>query len=175
MAERPITLVELVGAIFRGYHNELALDEKRGLNDPVKFRFGGWDDPGSEYIATLSFDVLEGNDDVPTRREKGFIGLLLDPDPCIDLFLQRTKETTEDRDMVRIARFSASGVEFFVPVAGLGGGSDGRFYTTHQGRRLCFNPQADPASLGAIVVYDTMGTTDESQWKPIGIHQPQLF
>ena len=125
MADRPTTLHQLADAVFRAYLGELALDERRGRNDPVKLRFGGWDDPGSEYVATLSFDVLEGDEDVPVRREQGYIGFLLDPDPCIDLFLQQRAGESEDRTMVRVARFSAARIELLVPVAGFAAASGG--------------------------------------------------
>ena len=57
-----------------------------------------------------------------------------------------------------------------------GGGvpaSNGRFFATFEGRRLCFQPQADPASLGKIIIYDT--TADPTKWVAIGALEPRLF
>lgn len=115
MAETPRLIFELSGAYFRGYRNELALDEKSGENDPVAFRFGGRDDgvPGQEYVAKISFDILEGPENSPTRREKGFIGLKFDPNPIIDFWFQPTIEHTEDATIKPTMSLSARGIELF--------------------------------------------------------------
>lgn len=80
----------------------------------------------------------------------------------------------EDRDYLTVMEFTSNGVVFRVPVSAPnlgGGGESARFFANYPGTRLCFQPQADPASLGNIVVYDTKNTADESQWVAIGYHK----
>lgn len=159
------TLFDLAGAIVRAYHNELAIDERRGLNDPVALRFGGWDDPGHEYVAKISFDLLQGDEADPVRKEQGFIGLLFDPDPCLDLFLQATFGEHEDATMTRVARFSAKGIELLAPMLGMTAptlGRPTRFYSDDG--RYCFNVQGDEG--GKIVQYRVTGL-DETQWEAV--------
>jgi hypothetical protein len=77
-----------------------------------------------------------------------------------------------DNDYQTVMEATSEGIEFKVPVKGMSGGdSSGRFFTSWQDRHRCFQAQADPASDGNLVVYDTKGTSDESQWVAIGYHK----
>lgn len=174
-------LHELYHAFLRGYTNELAFDQKgeQGhptFDDPVKLRFGAWrpaDGRPSYYIAAISMDVLEGDGIEPTRKEKGFIALKLDPDPMIEIFLQRRADTTEDRDMIRVFSISEDFAQFHVPVQGLIAVAPHttRFYSDDG--RYCFNVQGDEG--GKIVQYDTRGSADERQWQAIGEFRATKF
>ena len=66
----------------------------------------------------MTADVLQGDPDDPARREKVIIALKIDPHPMVEIFCQRSADTTEDEDMRRVVAFSAAGVEFFAPVRG---------------------------------------------------------
>jgi hypothetical protein len=165
----PTTLADLPAAIFRAYWNELSLDERQGANDPVKIRFGAWRGPGTHYLGALTADVLEGDPDDPHRLEKIIFAMKIEPQPTVEIFCQRTADTTQDEDMRRVAAFSASGVEFFVPVGGLPGSSPGgssRFFSPNG--RWCWNYQDD----GHVVQYDTWDDRgvpypSEAQWQPV--------
>jgi hypothetical protein len=135
-------IVEAAHAWFSRYTNEFAFDQKadeQGMAtmwDPIKLRFGAWAPPeGTEqviggrlrhrvtlqnghpcfYVAAIGFDVLvTDSGPVIKRYEKGFWCLKMDPEPVIELYLQRTPETTEDADMELVLRFSAAkGMEFW--------------------------------------------------------------
>ena len=120
----PSIIAELPEAVLRGYTNELALDQI-GVNqqpgdpttprwdDPVKIRLGGYTpaDRNSFYCGAVGFDVLDGDKDDPRRLEKGFLAFKMDPEPCIEIYLQRTAETTEDADMLCILRITSAGLE----------------------------------------------------------------
>jgi hypothetical protein len=165
----PTIIANLTAAIFRAYWNELALDERQGANDPVKIRFGAWRNLGTGYLGALTADVLQGDPDDPTRREKVIIALKIDPHPMVEIFCQRTADTTEDDDMRRVVAFSAAGVEFFAPVRGLPGTSPGgssRFFSPNG--RWCWNFQED----GHEVQYDTWDERgvpypSEAQWQAV--------
>lgn len=169
-------IADLYHALVRGYTNEVSIDQKEApdgsstFDDPVKLRFGAYrpaDGRRSFYLGAISMDVLEADGPEPRRREKGFIALKLDPDPVIELFLQKRADTTEDRDMVRVLSISENYCEFYVPVRGLPTVAPSRvtrFYSDDG--RYCFNVQGDLG--GHIVQYDTNGTADEAQWTAVG-------
>jgi hypothetical protein len=81
----------------------------------------------------------------------------------------------DDADYQTIMEATSAGIEFKVPVSApnLGGGATGggRFFSSHENTHLCFQAQADPASRGNLVVYDTKGSADESKWVAIGYHK----
>ena len=79
-----------------------------------------------------------------------------------------------DADYQTVMEATSNRVEFKVPVTApnlSGGSAGGRFFASHGSTHLCFQAQADPASRGNLVVYDTKGTSDESQWVAIGYHR----
>lgn len=172
-------LHELPHALLRGYTNELAFDQKPNpdgdgptFDDPVKLRFGAFrpvDGRPGFYVAAISMDVLAGDDRDPTRLEKGFLALKMDPEPCLEVYMQKRADTVEDRDMVCVMRISASGLELDPKHTGgisLRGvrvegrvdrmtSGDGRFVTVQQGD-------------GNFVTYDTtrgpVGTAAAAVW-----------
>lgn len=84
----------------------------------------------------------------------------------------------DDAHQITVMEWDSRKVEFKVPVSApnIGSGAtQGRFYSGE--RKFCFNVQDDPASgkAGRIVVYDTKGTTDESQWVAVGAIDPKVF
>ena len=150
--------------------NEQALDQKHPTfvppegRDTVKFRFGSW----AGMFGWISGDRLTGDERNPTRREK--VGIKLGETPVgdgglVEIHLQRPN-TTEDKDMVRVMTLTSYGIEFHVPVRGVVAAPPrvSRFYSDDG--RYCFNVQGDGG--GHIVQYDTNGTSDETQWMPVG-------
>lgn len=175
---------KLAHATLHAYTNEIALDQLEDGNtghpdfdDPVKFRFGAfrpWDNRPSYYIAAISMDVLghsatDNTPDQPFRIEIGFIALKLDPDPCIEIYLQTQAAYASDADMKCVLRISAKGLELDPKHAGgmsaRGFGAsgtpdkmvspDGRFVTQQQ-------------NDGNFVTYDTSVTPWKAVWSAWG-------
>lgn len=163
-------LEQLPHGTLRGYLNEIAFDQKdRTFDDPVKLRFGAFapvDGRPNFYIAAISLDVLEGDADNPTRREKGFIALRLDPDPTIEVYLQRTAQTTEDADMRCVLRLSSAGLESRVPLLTPAvqmtdrmQSADGRFVTIMQadGNFVTYDLSLGPLGAPEAAIWSAWG------------------
>ena len=175
MPDQHQEIADLPHARLVKYANEIALDQKCDpdgrptWDDPTKLRFGAYD-PGRPnfYLFALSGDVLQkDNPDAPRRLEKAFLGVKLDPDPTVEIYLQARADTTEDATMRRVFRLTPTGLELGVPILGTtapASGTASRFYSDD--RRYCFNVQGDEG--GKIVQYATHGTTDESRWTAVG-------
>ena len=149
------TLHDLPAATIRGYWNEVAIDEKAGAADPVKLRMGAWESVGTGYLGAISCDRLEGAVANPVRREKCLIAFKMDPIPTVEIYVQRTATSTEDRDMVRALRINAQGAEFGVPIRAIATGAtdrmispDGRFTTIQQGDGNFVTYDASLAPIG---------------------------
>ena len=173
-------IADLYHALVRGYTNEVSIDQKEApggsatFDDPVKLRFGAYrpaDGRRSFYLGAISMDVLEADGPEPRRREKGFIALKLDPDPVIEVFLQKRADTTEDRDMVLVFSVSEDYCEFHVPVRGLPTTAPSRVTRVYtDDGRYCYNFQGPSSGqpLGAGIKYDTHGSADGSTWTAVG-------
>ena len=167
MADPNLRLIaDLYHAILRGYTNEVALDQKSvdghpTFDDPLKLRFGAWppaDGRSGFYLGAIGADLLSGDPTNPTRHEKGFLALKLDPVPTIEIFLQRRADTTEDRDMIRVVTITASGVEWHVPVKGFSAPTGQAFLSSPNGKFVT-HQQDD----GNLVTYEV--TPDG--WVPV--------
>lgn len=117
--------IDLPWATLRFYDNEVALDQKQGKVDPVKFRFGAWQDG---YLGAISGDILTGDPDHPRRSEKCLIALKTDDDypdgqfgGRYEFFAQRPN-TDDDANMKKLAELTTNYVRFHVPIIGAGGG-----------------------------------------------------
>jgi hypothetical protein len=112
-------LAEMPGALLLTHWNEVSLLEKKAAHDPTKFRVGGWlPESGVGYLGALSFNSLFGGDGPgnTTQHEKIMVAFKVDPYPVTEFYFQRRADTTEDRDMVRALRLSATEAEFSVPI-----------------------------------------------------------
>ena len=140
------TIHDLPGAVFDAHRNELSLDEKVGEDDSVKFRLGGRL-TGSGYLGALSGDFLNGS----RREEKAFIAFKVDPEPCVEIWVQESASAYEDDTMRRVARFSQRGNEL-----GVGAGQPLRNELVSPAGRYRAVMQED----GNFVVYDTDPDSD---------------
>lgn len=142
-----MTIADLPGAVLDGHRNEVSLDEKVGENDAVKFRVGGRL-TGSGYLGAISGDFLNGS----RREEKAFIAFKVDPEPCVEIWVQERADTYEDATMRRVARFSQQGNE-------LGGGAGGSHLHSPNGRY-----HAVLQDDGNFVVYDSQPGFWQALW-----------
>ena len=146
------TIHTLPGAVLLAHRNEVSLDEKVGENDAVKFRLGGRL-TGSGYLGAISGDYLDPNG---VRREKAFLAFKVDPDPCVEIWCQRSADTHEDADMIRVARFSVAGNEL-----GGGGGSTSPGSSLHSPNGRYHAVLQDD---GNLVVYDSSPGFWQALW-----------
>lgn len=186
MADREIA--NLPWAWFLGDNNELKLRAKTASEagtseapDALMFRFQVPVDnlAGSGWIGCIAADILSGRDsDGPTERVQIKLGFVMDPDPQLRCVMTRLGGSN-DADELEVFSFSLNGSRINgVQVGAAGGGGapqGGRFFTSHENTHLMFQAQADPMSRGNLVVYDTKGTADESQWAAIGYHKMLAF
>lgn len=154
-------IADLDAAVLRGYWNEMAIDEKYGANDPVKFRLGAWESAQTGYLGAIGCDRLEGDHNNPVRREKCLIAFKMDPIPTVEVYTQRTATSTEDRDMVRILRMNAQEIEFGAPLKGVsiaGSNAPAAFIRSTDGRY-----QLQVQDDGNLVLYNMSGVI-EALW-----------
>lgn len=152
--------IEMVAAWFRFHWNEVSLDSKQGVDDPVKFRLGSFD---SEYLGAITGDVLHGDSNNPQRKEKIIIALKrFGPGPefggMVEVFVQDAG-TADDGGMRRAVTITPERIEFHKPVVGLpsgsGGESDDIESSNGQYRLIVQND-------GNVVLYDK--TTGQPLW-----------
>lgn len=170
----------LAHAVLNGYTNEVTLEQKEDplnhghedFDDPIKFRFGAWrpaDGRPGYYIGAISMDVLEHNSEhpeQPKRIEVGFIALKVDPEPCIEFYLQSQTNIASDPDMKCVLRINQKGLELDpkhaggITAKGFGAGPSGgqvtRFYT--DGGKFMINWQDDTNEPTGIVYNQATGT-----------------
>lgn len=174
------TVHEIEHAIIRRVSpNEYGMDQKSDgqgnatWDDPVKLRFGAWKRPDNHYMFAISGDVLTGPDDNPRRAEKLFIGVKLDPNPCLEIYAQRTRDTEEDADMLCVLRIGSEGIELDPKHAGgmvakgfgntgNNGAQGGRFY--HEGGKFCTIFQNDGHIVEYKIVDGAGNPLPENQW-----------
>ena len=171
MADQTV-VIDMPAAQLLKHWNELTLAEKQSAHDPTKLRIVGWvPDSMNGYMGAFSANVAAGSDDNLIQYEKILIGFKIDPDPCIDIYMQRTRHTTEDRDMVHVMRLSVAGLELKVPlVTGTTGSSRvTRFYT--DGGKFMINWQDDTGQPVGVVYSTNNGSADETTWKAVGTVQ----
>jgi len=169
--------------------NEALNDSK--VNDPSAYRCGAPD--SQRGLCKISGDILiggrsdrrqevtlmqfkqteDGDNNLGSRGGEWWLGLA------------RPYYGTSDDAMAEIVSCNtiAMACIFTVPVyapnlsgSWPGSGHDTEvtgFYAYYQGRRLRFQPQADPASLGKIVIDDTFN--DTKPWEAIGVIEPRMF
>jgi hypothetical protein len=132
---------------------------------------------GSGWLGAIFADVLDGRSSQgPTERVQLKLGFVMDPGPTLRLIATRLGGSN-DADEKMVFSLSLDKAEFGVPVTAPGlsqAKEPGQFFSYYQGRRLAFNPQADPESLGKIVIYDAPEGS-EANWVAIGEIQPVLY
>ncbi len=164
-------IVDMPGARLLSHWNEISLAEKASAHDPVKFRVVGWIPSGQNgYMGAFSANVAEGSDDNLVQREKILVAFKIDPDPCLEIYLQKRADTTEDRDMLRVIRLTPHELELGVPIKGsVTGGKVTRFYT--DGGKFVINWQDDTGRPVGVVYSTNNGSADESTWTAVGTVQ----
>lgn len=151
--EAPQILHQLPAASVKGYTNEIALDQDRSFEDPVKNRCGAWQEfaAGREYyLCARSGDILAGDPNRPTRYEKVLEAIKVDRFGAgmWELFLQ-DRGTTDDAGMRRKITVTQDAIEFHVPVRGLVAAPPNINVLTGGGGRFQFIMQDD----GNVVLY----------------------
>lgn len=109
--------IDMEWAVLRFHRNEVSLDGKAGVDDPVKYRGGSF---LSESLNIISGDHLSGDTGSPARAEKVMIMLKrYGPGPThggmVEIFVQDWN-TSDDAGMRRAITITPDQIEFHKPV-----------------------------------------------------------
>lgn len=162
--------------------NETIQDSK--VADASKFRVGAPYEKGeSGGGGGFVFDVIGGlpnrpNGSPPPERVEvaHMLGALNDTgggEWSLGLTKPGTWADISDEAQFKVIEATATKIEFKVPITAPNMNAPTLINRLHSGR-FVYQLQDDPASgpLGRIVIYDTHGTSDETQWRAVGVLTP---